>query len=297
MTRSVNPVPQYFDSAGDPLASGKMYYYASGTTTLKTTYADVSQTIANPNPVILTGDGRLPNVFFSGSVRQVLTDSDDVQIWDRDPVSGNVGISAFGDYSELLIYSSGDTVIGSDGLFYISIANNNQGNDPSASPEYWTEIRFLKTWNTNETYDIDIIVSGSDGNMYRSLIASNSGNNPVGDKNVNWEQLTGAYVEVALTEAATTLWTVGGEPEASLTLTASRVLDADDATIPAAGFIGTLRVIQGGSGSYTLTYSADFDFGYEGVPALSTAVGAEDVLSFRSNGTVWQFMGIRKGFA
>ena len=36
---------QYFDDAGDPLISGKVYFYETGTTTLKTTYSDVNLTI------------------------------------------------------------------------------------------------------------------------------------------------------------------------------------------------------------------------------------------------------------
>ena len=31
---------QYFNDAGDPLVNGKIYFYESGTTTLKNTYAD-----------------------------------------------------------------------------------------------------------------------------------------------------------------------------------------------------------------------------------------------------------------
>jgi len=36
---------QYFDDAGDPLGSGKLYFYDSGTTTPKVTYADINFTV------------------------------------------------------------------------------------------------------------------------------------------------------------------------------------------------------------------------------------------------------------
>ncbi len=62
MTRSVNPVPQYLDSAGNPLVAGKMFYFDSGTNTAKPTFADVSQKIPNTPviiPRILIGLGRI----------------------------------------------------------------------------------------------------------------------------------------------------------------------------------------------------------------------------------------------
>ena len=67
-----------------------MYYFESGSNTPKNTYADVGLTILNPHPVILSASGRLPNVEFDGTAKQILTDADDVQIWERDPVGSGV---------------------------------------------------------------------------------------------------------------------------------------------------------------------------------------------------------------
>ncbi len=77
---------QYLDGAGDPLIDGKLFFFESGTTTPKDTFADINETILNTNPVILSGEGRQPNIFFTGSARGILTDSDDVQIEERDPI-------------------------------------------------------------------------------------------------------------------------------------------------------------------------------------------------------------------
>jgi hypothetical protein len=55
---------QYFDNVGDPLSSGYLYFYEQGTTTDKTTYSDLAQTIANTQPVRLTAAGRQPTKFF-----------------------------------------------------------------------------------------------------------------------------------------------------------------------------------------------------------------------------------------
>ena len=184
MTRSINPVPQFFDSAGDPLIFGKMYFFESGTTTPKQTYADVNLSILNTHPVLLTADGRMPNVFFNGTARQVLTSGDDVQIWVRDPVSSDDAQGSFSDWNSISIYEEGD-IVTHNGLYYISIQSANQDNDPSTSPEYWTEIRFLKIWNENETYSEGVIVQGPDNLLYRSLTNNNQGNNPISDS-ANW---------------------------------------------------------------------------------------------------------------
>ncbi len=178
MPRNVNPRPQFFDDAGDPLISGKMFYFESGTSTPKTTFADVNLSIANTHPVVLTADGRLPNVFFDGTARMKLTNSADVQIWDVDPVGGeNIG-GNFEAWNPLVIYSINDIVEGSDGNFYISFTNGNVGNDPVSSPAFWEQSAFIRVWNTNVTYAIGDTVKASDNNFYTSLVAANQGNDP-----------------------------------------------------------------------------------------------------------------------
>ena len=78
---------QYLDSNGDPLGGGKLYFYDSGTTTPATTYSDEAETTANANPVVLDAAGRQPDVFYTGSLKIVLTDEDDVVVEERDPVT------------------------------------------------------------------------------------------------------------------------------------------------------------------------------------------------------------------
>lgn len=69
-----NGKQQYFDTAGDPLVGGKVYTYAAGTSTPKTTYQDSAATIANANPVILDSRGEAV-IFWDGSYKVVLKDS------------------------------------------------------------------------------------------------------------------------------------------------------------------------------------------------------------------------------
>jgi hypothetical protein len=185
MPRFVNPRPQFLDDAGDPLVSGNLYIFDSGTDTLKTTYADVNLTIPNTNPVILTGDGRVPNIWFDGTARIKLTDSDDVQIWDIDPVSAEGGVAAFDEWVPSVIYGVNNIVEGSDGAFYISFTSGNEGNDPTTTPTEWQEVEFINVWNTNVTYGLGDTVKASDNNFYRSTSASNQGNDPT--LGVDWE--------------------------------------------------------------------------------------------------------------
>lgn len=94
MARYIQPTIQEFDSNGDPLAGGKLYFYATGTLTPKDTFSDNALTAANANPVVADAGGRFGDIFLeSGTYRVKLTDSDDVEIYDRDPVDGSIGSS------------------------------------------------------------------------------------------------------------------------------------------------------------------------------------------------------------
>jgi hypothetical protein len=75
-----------FDANGQPLAGGKLYAYAAGTTTLKDTYADIGGTL-NPNPVLLDANGEADLWLGAGAYKLKLTDSDDAQQWVVDNIS------------------------------------------------------------------------------------------------------------------------------------------------------------------------------------------------------------------
>jgi len=76
-----------------------------------------------------------------------------------------------------------------------------------------------------------------------------------------------------------------------LTLTASSTVALTAPTVGVGNFL--LRVIQGGSGSYTITWptqgtaSGNLAWANKTVITLSTAVGAEDLISFYYNGSYW----------
>ena len=186
MSRFNNPVPDYTNNSGTLLANGLLYFYESGTNTTKITYADVNETIANTQPLVLNGDGSVPNCFFSGSAKVILADADGVQQWERDPVTATES-SSFGEtWDSVSIYSLNE-VVTFNGILYVSITASNQNNNPSSVPAAWTQFDLLKRWNASETYAARDPVIATDYSIYVSLSNGNIGNNPNTDGGVNWQ--------------------------------------------------------------------------------------------------------------
>lgn len=86
-----NPHQQFLDTNGKPLANGKIYTYAAGTTTKAATYTSSTGTTSNSNPVILDGAG-FATVYLdiAKSYKIVLQNAQGVQQWVADNVTGGV---------------------------------------------------------------------------------------------------------------------------------------------------------------------------------------------------------------
>lgn len=92
----LSPVPKlYFtDSNGNPLVGGKLWTYASGTSTPVPTYTSFTGDTANTNPVILDSRGEALVFLDTTQIyRFYLTDANDVPVW-ASPVDGINGNSA-----------------------------------------------------------------------------------------------------------------------------------------------------------------------------------------------------------
>jgi microcystin-dependent protein len=74
------PVFRAWDTNGDPLAGGKLYSYAAGTSTPLATYTDEQLTTPHTNPIILDASGEA-TIFIEDGVAYKfnLLDADDVQ--------------------------------------------------------------------------------------------------------------------------------------------------------------------------------------------------------------------------
>lgn len=141
---------------------------------------------------------------------------------------------------ESTIYNSGfnyqtDAIVGLGGKIYISLQDNNLGNDPATEPTWWEEFS-----------------GGGGGGLDKTF--------------------------QTLTEAATITFDASISVNGSVTLTASRILG--NITNAVAGEIHCVKVIQGGSGSYTLTYGNQYKFSGGILPILSATVNAVDLLFF-----------------
>jgi hypothetical protein len=77
-------------STGSPLAGGKLYTYAAGTTTAQATYSDSALTTPNANPIILDANGEA--VIYCGalSYKFVLQKSDSSAVWAVDNYGPNL---------------------------------------------------------------------------------------------------------------------------------------------------------------------------------------------------------------
>jgi hypothetical protein len=88
-TLTPSPKVQFFTAAGIPLVGGKLYTYASGTTTPLATYTSSTAITANANPVILDSRGEA-NVWLGPSrYTWLLKDSNDTQIWTADGINSS----------------------------------------------------------------------------------------------------------------------------------------------------------------------------------------------------------------
>ena len=82
---------QFFTNSGVILSGGKLYTYAAGTTTPKTSYTSSSGGTAHTNPIILDSAGRVPGGeiwIIATPYKFILKDSNDVLIATYDNVSG-----------------------------------------------------------------------------------------------------------------------------------------------------------------------------------------------------------------
>lgn len=79
---------QYFDSNGVPLAGGKLYTYAAGTTTPLAAYQNAALTVAHANPIVLDSAGRATIFLSPVSYKFDLKTSSDAAVWTVDGIAG-----------------------------------------------------------------------------------------------------------------------------------------------------------------------------------------------------------------
>jgi len=82
-----------------PSDGAKLYFYEVGTTTAKTVYSDAGLTTPLSSPVVADGSGRFPLIYLQGNFKNILTDKNDVQIWEEDDLrASDSGVNILGDF-------------------------------------------------------------------------------------------------------------------------------------------------------------------------------------------------------
>jgi len=209
MGRYVNPLPDYTRS-NVALAGGQLFFYITGTSTLKDTYADSALTVPNANPVILDAEGRVPDIFLAEdqAYKVILKTApttgnpDGIQVFEVDPVGPETNTEQWEEWSAAETYAAG-RFVGRSGSYYFSIqASTNK--DPATQPAYWSVVRVIPVWNTNQTFAAGEPTFGSDGELYISRTSSNTGNDPTTDT-VNWEPAVKTADADGAFESATTV--------------------------------------------------------------------------------------------
>jgi hypothetical protein len=116
-----------------PSSGAKLFFYATGTSTFKSTFTDATGSTANTNPVIANANGVFPAIFLDGIFNVALKDASDVQIWTEDPYQSSVSssfvfstVAAMTTATPLAI--DGSTVVFTSGMF-VSIVDYATGNN------------------------------------------------------------------------------------------------------------------------------------------------------------------------
>jgi len=232
MARLIDALEQILDSAGDPLVLGLLDFYETGGSTVrKTTYADSAETIANANPVVLGGDGVVPNIFGTGTYRVVVRTAAGAQLRQRDPVGGDASLSFGADWISTISYGLAE-VVKEDGQYWESQTAANAGNQPSldGGTNWLLFLADVATNATNIAANTAAIAGKADltGAAFTGALSSTAGN-------VNLKTNT------PLSDAAATLTAaqlIGGE--FTITPTVARIQTTDTATAIIAALGGSV---------------------------------------------------------
>lgn len=107
---------QFFDDNGVPLAGGKIYTYAAGTTTPQTTYTSYTGVTPNTNPIVLDAAGRTPQQIWATEgllYKYAVYTANNVLIRNWDNIGGTVVANDLAqDLASTTDNAKGDALIG-----------------------------------------------------------------------------------------------------------------------------------------------------------------------------------------
>lgn len=126
---------QFFDNNGVPLAGGKLYTYAAGTTTPAATYTSSSGATPHANPIILDSAGRVPGgevwISNTASYKFVLETALSVLIGTYDDLSvanaGDIGLTPFGYTTATDVQTAFNDLGGNTGAGFVGFIQSGAG--------------------------------------------------------------------------------------------------------------------------------------------------------------------------
>ena len=163
-----SPFMQFMDANGEPLVAGKLYTYASGTTTPLATYIDATGTVANTNPVILDTTGSAAIWCGASLYTFVLKTALDTLVWTSDglnaPQASTLAALAAAGGAALIGTAQGTTVqtqlsrlSGVDGAAYVTYKQDSLfsvSTDVSAKLNEWVSVKDFGDNTTPGTTDM-----------------------------------------------------------------------------------------------------------------------------------------------
>lgn len=168
MARLLN-IFQFVDNEGLPLSGGKLYTYAAGGTTPKTTYKNQSQSSSHTNPIILDANGRPP----TNSVIWLLTDSeyrfklydstDSTLYFDIDNIYGSIDPTYEAFQSSNVKFSTGG------GIY------DDSGNEQLIFTKTASAVNYLNSTNSATGNSVIIETKGDDSNVGLTIQTKGSG--------------------------------------------------------------------------------------------------------------------------
>ncbi len=126
-TLTPSPLMQFIDANGNPLVGGKLYTYASGTTSPLATYTDAGALTPNTNPVIMNSRGEASVWLGTAKYSFTLKDADDVLIWTADGVAGLATSGDLQAFITLMSSSAGSANVGFIQAGSSAVATTGQG--------------------------------------------------------------------------------------------------------------------------------------------------------------------------
>jgi len=211
-------------------------------------------------------------------------------VWSLDEDTGATpvaqGFVPKGVYSAAATYATNDVV--TDGTSsYVSRVDGNTGNTPSSSPTKWMLLAAQGIQGPAGT-------NGTNGTSLTKGTGSDIRTGTDDAKYLTAKSLYDASAGVTLTDAATIAVDMATGLNFTVTLAGNRTLGAPTNAKP--GQSGVIVVKQDATGSRTLAYNTAWKFA-GGVPTLSTAANAVDMISYYVDSASVIYATLLKGLA